>query len=254
MTDSPPPARQSFTAVVRAEELPGRLSWGWRDTVTVLTIPAVFGLTAAGDVFGLGAVGVVYLDTVLRCALFVLLVLMNAALLARHWRAMWAAKWRSIGLVIAGAILIQLTITVTRWLLGLVTNPPADDGTAGEVTLWQLGLLGAILIGFSPVVTALIEDFVFRHTLLLKFPVWRRATSAAVVVIANALLFGAVHINNFDGHWPSTLIYAAAGLVMNLIYLWTRNIWHVLLMHGLNNFLLGGPLVTAFVYLVGAPE
>jgi membrane protease YdiL (CAAX protease family) len=39
---------------------------------------------------------------------------------------------------------------------------------------------------------------------------------------------------------------------MNLTYLWTRNIWHVLLMHGLNNFILGGPLTVVFVQILSA--
>ncbi len=39
---------------------------------------------------------------------------------------------------------------------------------------------------------------------------------------------------------------------MNLVYLWTRNIWHVLLMHGLNNFVLGGPLTVLLMHLLGS--
>ncbi|MCC5672528.1 CPBP family intramembrane glutamic endopeptidase [Kocuria rhizophila] len=102
----------------------------------------------------------------------------------------------------------------------------------------------------GPTVTALIEDFTFRHALLLRLPVWGRAMPAAALVLVNALVFGLIHVNNVDGHWLLTLSYAGAGLVMNLVYLWTRNIWHVLLMHALNNFLLGGPLTVLLVKLL----
>lgn len=98
-----------------------------------------------------------------------------------------------------------------------------------------------LFASLNPVVTALIEDFTFRHTLLLKFPVWNRFALASLLTLANALVFGAVHINNFGGQWLLTLSFAGAGLLMNLVYLWTRNIWHGLLMHGLNNFVLGAP-------------
>lgn len=87
---------------------------------------------------------------------------------------------------------------------------------------------------------------------MLTFPAWGRWRTAALLVIGNALLFGAVHYNNFRGHLLLTLSYAGAGLLMNLVYLWTRNIWHVLLMHGLNNFILGGPVVVALAQLLGA--
>lgn len=41
----------------------------------------------------------------------------------------------------------------------------------------------------------------------------------------------------------------SAGLFLNLIYLWTRNIWHVLLIHFLNNAVLsvGGILLLKLV-------
>lgn len=79
---------------------------------------------------------------------------------------------------------------------------------------------------------------------------WGRAVPAAALVLVNALVFGLIHVNNVDGHWLLTLSSAGAGLVMNLVHLWTRNIWHVLLMHALNNFLLGGPLTVLLVKLL----
>nr|WP_312607246.1 CPBP family intramembrane glutamic endopeptidase [Kocuria rhizophila] len=79
---------------------------------------------------------------------------------------------------------------------------------------------------------------------------WGRAVPAAALVLVNALVFGLIHVTKVDGHWLLTLSYAGAGLVMNLVYLWTHNIWHVLLMHALNNFLLGGPLTVLLVKLL----
>jgi membrane protease YdiL (CAAX protease family) len=112
-----------------------------------------------------------------------------------------------------------------------------------------------LFTSLAPTVTALIEDFTFRHTLFLKLPVFSRRGVTVLVMVVNALVFGAIHLNNFGGELLLTLSYAGAGLVMNLVYLWTRNIWHVLLMHALNNFILGGPvtvlLVLALQSLVG---
>ncbi|NRD26941.1 CPBP family intramembrane glutamic endopeptidase [Frigoribacterium sp. VKM Ac-2836] len=238
-----------FLDRVRAEQLPTRFRWQARDWVALLAVPSIFvsgWLTTmiTNDV----AVGTV-VDTVLRIALFVVLVVANRALLARHWRAFWAAPWLSVGLVVVGMVALQIAISSSgsalRSLGGL---DPGDD--QGPVPSMAFGVL--LFTSLNPMVTALIEDFTFRHTLLLKFPVWNRFVFAAVLTVANAVLFGAVHIDNFGGEWLLTLSFAAAGLVMNLTYLWTRNIWHVLLMHGVNNFILAGPVGVVILHVLQA--
>lgn len=104
-----------------------------------------------------------------------------------------------------------------------------------------------VFLTLGPIATAFIEDTVFRHTLLLKLPVWSHPARACLVVVVNAIVFGAIHFHNF-GSFLGTVPYMAAGLCFNLIYLWTRNLWHVLLMHTLNNAILTlGGTILAFV-------
>lgn len=57
-----------------------------------------------------------------------------------------------------------------------------------------------LFASLNPVVTALIEDFTFRHTLLLKFPVWNRCALARLLTLGNALVLGG----------PLTLLIAVA--------------------------------------------
>lgn len=263
MTASPSPraaatataSRPTFTELVRAEPLPEHLHWTLRDTLTVLLIPALFLGVMLAARLGLGPNGLAVTDTSLRLVFFVFLVVANARLLARHWRALLRAPWRSAALIIAGMIVIQVVLTllgaVLRPLAGITPGGGAEDAAAGTGA-GQVAFGVLLFASLGPTVTALIEDFVFRHTLLLTFPVWNRWWSAAGLVVVNALVFGAIHVNNFDGHLLLTLSYAGAGLIMNLVYLWTRNIWHVLLMHGLNNFILGGPIVLLLVHALGA--
>lgn len=142
-------------------------------------------------------------------------------------------------------VVVQLVISVLGGLLRPLVHGDASSGQARSAEL-AFGVM--LFASLGPTVTALIEDFTFRHTLLMKVPVWGRALPSVVLVLANALVFGLIHIENFGGQWLLTLSYAGAGLVMNLVYLWTRNIWHVLLMHGLNNFILGGPLTVLLVH------
>lgn len=223
--------------------------WSGRDWVALLAVPAVLlcgWLTSLlSEDVGFRAVT----DTVVRIVLFAVLVIANRRLLARHWKAMLKAPWRSAGLIVVGMVAIQVVISLIRALL------PAATGSAGETTSdpesshIATGVL--VFAALGPTVTALIEDFTFRHTLLLKLPVWSTGLLAGALVVVNALVFGLVHFNNFNGQLLLTLSYAGAGLLMNLVYLWTRNIWHVLLMHGLNNFLLAGPPMVLIAALLG---
>lgn len=237
------PSSNSFLNRVRAEELPSRFEWHLRDTLSVLAIPAIFLAGWISTKISQDPAVTASTDTAVRIVVFVALVWVNASLLARHWRAFRRAIWRSIGVVIAGMILIQVIVSILGSLLGRGgTGAGAASGLEGDSQPHiALGVL--IFVSLGPMVTALIEDFTFRHTLMLKLPVWASPLLASGVVIINALIFGAIHINNFNGNWLLTLSYAGAGLFMNLVYLWTRNVWHVLLMHGLNNFVLAGPVV-----------
>lgn len=268
MTTQPPAksnGRPGFLETVRVEELAQRWVWTWRDWLTVLMVPAILCLDFLPLQKLPGAYTPGYVDVGLRVVFFTVLVVLNGPLLARHWRAFRGAFWRSAGLVVAGLFIIQFLIQFTRPLLEQIGGGGADAGAgaagldAGPALLAIAGaedggaanpleapFLGALFLSLGPTVTALIEDFTFRHTLLVKLPVWRNFAIAAVAVVFNAFLFGAAHINNYDGNLLLTLSYAVAGLFMNLVYLWTRNIWHVLLMHGLNNFILLGPVTMIF--------
>ena len=215
--------------------------------MALLAVPSilVFGwlMTLVTEDITVGSVA----ETASRIAVFVVLVIANRALLARHWRAFRAALWRSLGVVV-GMVVVQIAIAVSGDALrSFVGGGPGGDDQQPVQSL-AFGVL--LFVSLNSVVTALIEDFTFRHTLLLTFPVWNRFVLGSALIIVNAVVFGAIHINNFDGHWLLTLSYAAAGLVMNLVYLWTRNIWHVLLMHGLNNFIVAGPVGVLLVHVM----
>jgi len=247
---TPPAVRgTTFLQRVRAEALPTRFSWYARDWVALLAVPAIFiggwlVMAATED-----RATIAISDTIVRIMLFTALVVANRSLLARHWRRFWAAPWRSAGVVVAGLIVVQVIVSVVKAALRPFVDHGVADGQGSEQPL-AIGIL--FFASLNPVVTALIEDFTFRHTLLLKFPIWNRYTLAASLTVLNALVFGAIHIGNFEGQWLLTLSYAGAGLLMNLVYLWTRNIWHVLLMHGLNNFILGGPVTVLLAHMLGA--
>lgn len=244
-TTDAPLARRGPLARVRAETFPDSLSWRPRDWVALCAVPAVFAAAWATSLFSHDPATRAVSDTATRIVLFIVLAVANRELLARHWRAFIAAPWFSAFLVLAGVIVIQIVIDGLH--IALRPFAPHGPSDAGD-DLPQPGFGVMLFVSFAPVVTALIEDFVFRHTLLMKLLVRTRFLLVAPITLGNALLFGAIHLENFGGHLVLTLAFAGAGLLMNLVYLWTRNIWHVLLMHGVNNFVLAGPLTVAIVH------
>jgi membrane protease YdiL (CAAX protease family) len=232
--------KTGFLDAVRVEPLPNSLHWGRVDWIVLATIPVIFVSFYATQALGWGAWAHGLADSALRVALFALLVWCYRDLLARHWQGFRRAFWRSAGLVVAAAVVMQVIITVVRALMGSLAQGKdmVDPALRIDVTtLTRGGVFVLLLISLGPVAMSLIEDTVFRHTLLMKLPVWDHKPLAALVVVANAWLFGAIHYYNYGGLLP-TVPMACAGLFMNAIYLWTRNIWHVLLMHALNNFVL----------------
>lgn len=223
----------TFTQLVRAEQFPKQILWQWRDTFAICIIPLILlnGLVLE-YVFGV-SVNVAFADTVLRGMLFVMVCWLYKTMLAEHWQKYKQAFWRSSLLVAAGAVLLQIIISLTRSIL------PAGQSieTEHQIDPNSIAFISLLIISFGPLFTALLEDIVFRYTLLQKLFVapwlWR-----VVLLLLNSIVFGLIHFYNFDGNLIATVSFMAAGLFLNLIYLWTRNIWHVLLIHFVNNAVL----------------
>lgn len=167
-------------------------------------------------------------------------------MLKLHWYKFLQAKWSSWIVILLGAVLLQVIVTTVRSFLpvrGLeIVKTEEELNPVVNFTL--------LIISLGPLFTALIEDIVFRYTFLQKLfisnIIWR-----IVVVFLNSMIFGFIHYYNFNGNVIATISFMAAGLFLNLVYLWTKNIWHALLIHVLNNFILStlGIILLFFVRL-----
>lgn len=217
-----------------AEDFPKRIHFERRDYLALLFIPGIF---INGYVFqkffGLEKISLGLADMLFRGFLFMLICVVYYGMLQHHWKFFNRSKWQSWLIVFAGAILLQVVISLVRSFLPN-SGEGSDSGASPDFK--NDGFL-LFLISFGPVFTALIEDIVFRYTLLSKLftpnLIWK-----ILIVILNAVIFGLIHYNNFDGNIVQTVSFMAAGLFLNLVYLWTKNIWHVLLIHAVNNFML----------------
>lgn len=227
----------SFNAGIKktmAERFPLKIKIEFKDIFAVLLIPMIFLNAYIGRFFMNDRVEIAFADSMFRAFLFLLICFIYGKMLREHWKKFNSAKWQSWILVIAGAILIQVIIHLTRSLLPLRHAPAPAVKDNVDIAKPNLVIL---FIAMGPIFTALIEDIVFRYTLLSKLfipdTLWR-----IILVIANSVAFGLIHFNNFGGNILATVSFMSAGLFLNLVYIYTKNIWHVLLIHTLNNFVL----------------
>lgn len=125
-------------------------------------------------------------------------------MLAEHWRRLRGSWGRLLLLVVGGAIVLQVVISLVQsvnpWAYSAADAASAGGASAGgaaaEATIDPVTASGALLAvavyaTLGPLVMALIEDIVFRYTLLhrLYLPrVWLRV----LLVVGGGILFGAV--------------------------------------------------------------
>lgn len=239
----------TFTQLVRAEPFPQTISWQWRDTFALCILPLIFFNSFVLDTLLGVSVQVALGDSIFRGILFIAVCWLYKNMLYMHWQKYKQAFWRSSLLVIIGAVLLQVVISLTRSILPL--GQVAEEKESIDPN--SIAFISLLIISLGPLFTALLEDIIFRYTLLQKLFVqpwlWR-----VVLVLMNSILFGLIHYHNFDGNLVATISFMAAGLFLNLIYLWTRNIWHVLLIHFINNALLslGGLILLKLLQTAGA--
>ena len=235
----------AFLTLVRAEQFPQKIQWNIRDTFAVLLLPFIFLNSYILQYFHFSRVELGIADSIFRGILFFIVCVLYKTMLYEHWQKYKAAFWRSSLLVMIGAVILQILISATRAILPISTSSDIENALIQPESVPFLSLL---LISLSPLFTALLEDIIFRYTLLQKLfipnALWR-----VVILLLNSIIFGLIHFHNFDGNLIATISFMAAGLFLNLIYLWTCNIWHVLLIHFLNNAVLsvGGLILLQIV-------
>ena len=234
-----------FPQIVYAESFPQTIKWNFRDTFALLLIPIIFINTCiVGKIFP-NIIDVSIADSIFRGILFIAICVLYKTMLVEHWKYFNKAKIKSYLLVFTGAIVLQVIISLTKSILPLGEGSQADDVSIDPNSIPFYTLF---IVALGPLFMALIEDIIFRYTLLQKLFI-SNIIFRVVVILLNSILFGLIHYYNFDGNVIATISFMAAGLFLNLIYIWTRNIWHVLLIHFVNNAVLslGGVILLKVV-------
>ena len=214
--------------------------FGFKEIFSLLCIPLIFLTTYIANLFSNNTYILATIDTTLRIIIFVALIYVFKNHLLNQWKEFRTLKFYKWLIIIMGSIILQVIITISRKYLPSITSDDMSVIGSDDVDLFKVSLnifLLVLYINIGPVVTSLIEDITFKYTLLERL-LKKSVVYNIVLIIINSFLFGAIHYSNFGGHLINTIPFMLAGLFLNIIYIWTRNIWHVLLIHFFNNLFL----------------
>lgn len=237
----------SYLNKVQAEQFPKTIAFGARDYFALLLIPLIMmNGWIAMQLFD-EPMHIALIDSMFRGLLFILLCYLYKGMLLKHWYYFKQQKIQSCLLVFVGAIVLQMIISLTRAFLPLEQTFESNEQ---HIDPQNVNLFPLLMIALGPIFTALIEDVVFRYTLLHKLFIPHHLFRVLVLGL-NSIFFGLIHYFNFDGNLLATVSFMVAGLFLNVVYLYTRNIWHVLLIHVFNNAILSLGAVIV-LKLVGA--
>lgn len=214
--------------------------FGLKEWVSLAVIPFMYGIIYIVFAITNSSITTSVIDAIVRISLFILLIVLFRKTLSYQWQEFKKLKKSKWLVVVLGAVFLQIIISITSTYVPKVKTDQVEmlKGLDFDyLTIsWPFFFL-LLFTSLSPIVTSLIEDITFKHTLLKKLLTESKSINI-VIILANSILFGAIHYANFGNSIINTIPYMVAGLFLNLIYLKTKNLWHVLLIHFINNFAL----------------
>lgn len=173
---------------------------------------------------------------------FIIILLLNIGLLKTD-----IGKFKEkLGRNILISILLVLIMHGALYLVRIpLNNLSMDNGN----NLQSAPLYLSILLMLVPLTSAIIEEIVFRYHLFNKF---ENKIFKFIMFFVSAALFGLIHYNNFQGDLIQLIPYAVMGMIFNLIYLFSKNIWNSITVHlifnGVNVFMgIFGLVIMQFV-------
>jgi membrane protease YdiL (CAAX protease family) len=187
------------------------------------------------------------------CVMFFVPVLITALLISKsafkYLGFNTIISFRQVLLVIGIAMLALVFSTVLGELNSALPIPPSwaarfksmeETYNSQVMAIAKMNSFGEylfvmIVIALAP---AIFEEALFRAGLQQTLTNWTKRPITAIII--TSILFSAVHMS-FYGFLPR----AALGVVLGLIFYYSKNIWLSILMHFLNN----GISITAFYWL-----
>jgi CAAX amino terminal protease family. len=156
---------------------------------------------------------------------FLTMVFLFKDYLVSQWKfyknKIWLKLLINILLVIGAFLLLQITRAVIKNLSINDTN----------VTTYQ-SILMMFIASIPAFVAPFAEELTFRYLLFLKLP---NGFFKVIMFFISSILFGLIHINNFNGNLIQTIPYMIIGGYFALISYFFKNIWGSIITHWIFN-------------------
>lgn len=120
----------------------------------------------------------------------------------------WAPreKIRAASYLLLGALL-ALAVAAAASLFPNPEEPPIEKMLKGPLAAFLFAALGVFVAPF-------VEEVIFRG---FVYPVVERRLGRALAVIATAMLFAGVHVNQLWGSWPAIALIAVVGFTLSMV-------------------------------------
>jgi membrane protease YdiL (CAAX protease family) len=143
-------------------------------------------------------------------------------------------KWISVGFVLPFSVILIYLIFGKIELLG-----HAEPLSSSKITYFIVATISMALLG------GIIEEILFRGYM---FRILEEKWNTTIAILGPAMLFGPIHLLMIDSFGlvdvilvviPITLVGVMLGLIVHV----TRNIWNVVVIHGIWNFFMIGRII-----------
>ena len=146
---------------------------------------------------------------------------------ARDPRPFWVAiRWirpaRPFTYYLSGGVLLALSVA------GLAALLPTPQRHLPIEELFKDPISGFLLAGFGVLIAPVVEELLFRG---FFFPVIARVHGTAAGVGGTALLFAAVHAQQYGGAWQNLLLLGYVGVVFGLVRAVSGSVAPCVLLH-----------------------
>lgn len=150
--------------------------------------------------------------------------------------------WREIGIGALGAIAMTFVVAALAGLMEALTHHHDTEGAIALLKELHTPAEAAVFIGMAAVLAPLVEELAFR---VFLFNAFRRYTSVPVAAVLSGILFGLAHGQSLSQLLTVSVPLAGGGIVLALVYAWSRCYWSNVITHALFNAF---PLVLFFVF------
>ncbi|MDP9697481.1 type II CAAX endopeptidase family protein [Paenibacillus cucumis (ex Kampfer et al. 2016)] len=206
-----------------------RIGWNKKDFIGVSIIPIEILLGTVLGQFSLEKNQLLGITLSLGIFLtgFLVMIWLYKDFLSSQWKHYKQNKlWIKLffnALLVLGAFGI---LSLTRSLMDKPLS--VNDTYSLSNAMVSMMLIGSI----QPFIAPFAEELTFRYLLFGKF---NSTLLKLLMFFVSSILFGLIHINNFNGDWIQTIPYMIIGAYFAVIYLVYKNIWSNIIVHWIFN-------------------